>query len=953
MSWDLVGRVRELAALEAAWVAAGAGEVPPVTVVYGEPGIGKTRIVSELARVVHARGADVWWGTCYDGEGARPYAVWADAISGYVNRLGGDGLAATLGDAGRWLAPLLPDVALSDVERVIAPAEVARLRLAETLVRVLDSLERPPVVLLDDMQWAYPESLELFSQVARLATGSLVVVTCRGTALELGHPLAQRLAEVHRQRRCEYVSLGSLSRREAGELLEQAAGGVLEARLLDLLYEESGGNPFFLGELGRHLYRHGERSWAGGVGGGLPESIRGAVGLRLAGLSAQTRHVLQLASVFTAGFGFTELAALTELEEGSLLDCLDQSLAEELIRPLEGERYDFSHALVRQTLYERLSPSRRARLHRRLAETLERLHEDDLAQVARELVRQYHASATLPGAARGGTHSLTAAREARAAGAPGDAVIMLRLGLDLVAPDDNDARVQVLGDLARVEAEAGLSEEASQTLEAAVSLLERGGAPGGAIAELVNAVGAAFWAAPTRLEAVEPLVTRALAAVGQTRSLAWARLKLLHRYARPEAFGPVRVLRPVRLDPEAVQIARTQGTEADYAFTVDGWDPAFGDEVEELIARIDGWQDPVARLRALANVVWYVTLAEPGISHAADRLCAKLRALADDVGLPSDRALARVCRAALLGGRGDFDAAAEEIGRAQALFERQSAAGSVPELVIVVGQLTAQHVSADWPRLAREMWDLARRPEDAGWLTRACAALAAQSFACAGEVDRAREVLGYILPVLDSVGPLESTTSTVIGVAGAAIWELRAADLARRLLPHAFALTDLGGRAGYMTSTELTVARLSAVVGRFDRAVDYFDRARVTLERRDQRVLRAIVDYDEALARVAYKQPGAARLLATARARFKALGMHEWSRRAALLDVGDWELPDGLTAREAEILRLVALGKTNKEIATDLVISVHTVERHVQNAYRKISARNRAEASTYVARVRL
>jgi DNA-binding CsgD family transcriptional regulator len=81
--------------------------------------------------------------------------------------------------------------------------------------------------------------------------------------------------------------------------------------------------------------------------------------------------------------------------------------------------------------------------------------------------------------------------------------------------------------------------------------------------------------------------------------------------------------------------------------------------------------------------------------------------------------------------------------------------------------------------------------------------------------------------------------------------------------------------------------------------------------------------------------------------------MHEWSRRAALLDVADWELPDGLTAREAEILRLVALGKTNKEIATDLVISVHTVERHVQNAYRKISARNRAEASTYVARVRL
>jgi DNA-binding CsgD family transcriptional regulator len=81
--------------------------------------------------------------------------------------------------------------------------------------------------------------------------------------------------------------------------------------------------------------------------------------------------------------------------------------------------------------------------------------------------------------------------------------------------------------------------------------------------------------------------------------------------------------------------------------------------------------------------------------------------------------------------------------------------------------------------------------------------------------------------------------------------------------------------------------------------------------------------------------------------------MREWSRRAALLKVPGRELPDRLTAREAEILRLVALGKTNKEMAAELFLSVHTVERHVQNAYRKISARNRADASTYVARVGL
>jgi DNA-binding CsgD family transcriptional regulator len=514
-------------------------------------------------------------------------------------------------------------------------------------------------------------------------------------------------------------------------------------------------------------------------------------------------------------------------------------------------------------------------------------------------------------------------------------------------------RARLLGELALAEAEAGFFDDAPRTLEAAISLLEQTDTPGEAIAELVYAVGAVFAFAvdlESLLRAIEPLSARALAAVGQKRGLAWARLKLLHRFDRLEAFGPVHVLRPVRFDPEAVRIARSHGTEADYAFTIDAWDPSLSAEVEQLIARIEGWQDPVARLRALANVVGYLTLVEPGSSPATDRLCAELAALADDVGLRPHRAFARVFRAALLGARGEFDAAAEQIEQGRALFESQPAADS---LVTLVGELTAQHAAADWPRLAALMWNLASSPRDAGWLGVACAALAGQAFACAGEVERAREVLGYILPELESAEPLDPTNRSAIALAGAAVWELRAEDLAERLLPRALALADTDAGEGYMTSSELTVGRLSAVLGHFDLAVEYFGRARETLERRDQRVLRPIVDYDEALARLEHKQPGAAALLATASARFEQLGMREWSRRAALVEGADAELPDHLTAREGEILRLVAGGKTNKEIAAELVLSVHTIERHVQNAYRKIGARNRADASTYVARVHL
>jgi DNA-binding CsgD family transcriptional regulator len=545
---------------------------------------------------------------------------------------------------------------------------------------------------------------------------------------------------------------------------------------------------------------------------------------------------------------------------------------------------------------------------------------------------------------------LTAARQARAAGAPADAVMVLRLGLDLVGVEDPEALARVLRELAVAEAEAGLLEDAPRTLEAAVSLLEQGGAPGETIAELVYAVGVALWTALASSRAIEPLVVRALAAIGETRNLTWARLKLLHRFARPEAVGRVHVLRPVRLDPEAVRIARSEGTEADYAFTIESWNPSFGAEIEQLIARIDGWRDPVARLRALVNVVGYLTLPEPGSSTATDRLCAELGALADDVGLLPHRAFARVFHAALLGGRGEFDAAAERIGQARTLFERQSPSGAIPGLATLVGELNAQHVAPDWPRIAAAMLDIARSPGDAGWLRLACAGLAAQAFASAGEADRARQVLDNMVPALESAELLEPSW---IGLAGGAVWELRDKDLAERLLPPALALADADGHEFYMTSTELTVARLSAVVGRFDQAIDYFARARATLERRDQRVMRAIVDLDEARTRLEHKQPGATDLLAVASDHFEELGMREWSRRAARLHSADHRLPDRLTVREAEILRLVALGRTNKEIAAELVLSVHTVERHVQNSYRKISARNRADASTYVARVGL
>jgi DNA-binding CsgD family transcriptional regulator len=184
--------------------------------------------------------------------------------------------------------------------------------------------------------------------------------------------------------------------------------------------------------------------------------------------------------------------------------------------------------------------------------------------------------------------------------------------------------------------------------------------------------------------------------------------------------------------------------------------------------------------------------------------------------------------------------------------------------------------------------------------------------------------------VLVAAEPDSYSQNGSVAFAAEAVWELRDAQLGEQLLPAALALVQAEAGDWYMTSNELTVARLATVVGRLDQAREFFDRARARLAERRQLPLCAIVDYNEALALRASRQPDAARLMADAMDGFAELGMHAWSAEAPSTQRDRGAMPDGLTAREAQILTLLSTGRTNKEIAAELVISVHTVERHLQ-----------------------
>ena len=204
------------------------------------------------------------------------------------------------------------------------------------------------------------------------------------------------------------------------------------------------------------------------------------------------------------------------------------------------------------------------------------------------------------------------------------------------------------------------------------------------------------------------------------------------------------------------------------------------------------------------------------------------------------------------------------------------------------------------------------------WTGAIYAACASHAFARAGQSSRAREILGDVVETLRGGTPFESYLALTLNLAAETTWELRDPDTAAVLLPWAQAVMEQAPGDHYLTCTELTVGRLCTVLDRFDEAAAAFALARTALERRGQRPLRAIVDHDEAVARTWRGQPGAAAPMAAAKAAFAEMGMAEWSRRAASQEAaaGEPELPDGLTPREAEILRLVAAGMSNRQIAS-------------------------------------
>lgn len=430
VDWSLafIGRAGEREVLERAWKSAEQGAIQ-VVLVAGEPGIGKTRLATEIALHAHHQGGLVLLGTC-DEDLALPYQPFVEALRHLLTVCPDDELAEALAQRGGELTRLLPELSRR-VPSLPPPQgadpETERYLLFSAVIGLLEAAARwrPVLLLLDDLHWVTKPTLLLLKHLIRSGhpMALLIVGTYRDSDIGRGHPLTESLAELRRDSGVERLSLRGLSDGEAVTMMQRLAGHDLEGNELALahaVHAEADGSPFFMRELLRHFFETGELVQEGdrwtfrGEVAGIPDSVREVIGHRLSRLPEPVDRLLTLAAVIGREFDVSVLGPLAALDPSVVVEALAEARQAALVREVKGSpgRFTFVHALIRHTIYDELGPARRVELHRRVAETLESLGGGDayLSDLA------HHWVAATPATGVGADDVAKAARYAEQAG---------------------------------------------------------------------------------------------------------------------------------------------------------------------------------------------------------------------------------------------------------------------------------------------------------------------------------------------------------------------------------------------------------------------------------------------------------------------------------------------------------------------------------------------------------
>ena len=368
--------------------------------IEGEPGIGKSRLLREVARYTHDQELPTLATNCYEIERATPYQPVIDLVTQALDRVSDAALRALVPVSLAELAALVPEVGerfpdLPQLSNDFPEARQARLSRAVDQLLEASRGERPLVLMVDDIQWADDASAQVFHYLARHAAqrAVLVIFAYRDEAADSDERFAQLLESFRRDTDTRRVSLARLNNADTESLVAALADARLGGPgLAERLHRETEGNPFFLMSILQSL-SEGEtqlEARTSAAPGLLPDALRAAVRVRLGHVPKEIRPILETAAVLGRRFDFDSLLDVTQGPEAQLLDGLELLVRRRLLREeSEGGVYDFSHDKLREVVYRDIGGARRRRLHQSVAEALERLGEDATHERDAQLAEHY------------------------------------------------------------------------------------------------------------------------------------------------------------------------------------------------------------------------------------------------------------------------------------------------------------------------------------------------------------------------------------------------------------------------------------------------------------------------------------------------------------------------------------------------------------------------------------
>jgi DNA-binding CsgD family transcriptional regulator len=948
-----VGRDAELRELERVWSLVEAGTRQAVFV-SGEAGSGKSRLAARIAAALHGEDAVVLLGSSSPDLGY-PYEPFVEALDHLLLTTQPGDLAELIPDAARPLTRITPLMSRhrGDLTPVDEPGTEYRRELFEAYRSLMDAgaAEHPVVLLLEDLQWATAPTRLLLSHLVEATTPAqtLIVGTLRDTAPDRSDELALFLADAYRSSNVHLINLRGLTTDDIMAYL-LAEGDVDRARArraAEPLERQTAGNPFFLRELCRDLRQRGgyEALERGDVAS--PRTVRDALAARLSSLDPTERRCLELAAVAGETFEIGDLAAAGGYDRPTVLEAIDRATAFGLITyDTASGTCEFQHALVRQALLDGLSPSRSAHHHATVAEAIASRAAHPPA-VAALLARLYDGAQALgyaneriqylTEAATHAQHSLAheeaaelwerAARIVSSDGTKHDVWLLAAAGSHLLAGDFAEAR--------RVYREVAASSDGRAALCGAIGFEDaswRPGLDGGEASDLLDA-------ALRRIERdpADPLYVRALAA----RSRAHAFLGELDDAGRLGS----RALALARDLADDALVAHALSCNLHIMMTPDILAVQHHRAIElRAIALATGDYDELAAAgttRAVTSYIsghvegWYAGLGD--VRRAAATTGQPFWAWVVGCYEYCERFMA-----------GDFAAAGATAARIRDLGDRfgsDDTDGPYGLQMYLVQRETGQ--------LERIRPLLSGNPVNEGrtWVPGLLAL-----YIDLGMDEAGTRLLRIMMQGFDR-SQLETASwpAVLAFLARAAVHlaDAAALDLVEPLLDEYEGCNlVLGHSVAVLGSANLLLADVHAVRGDMVGAASHYEKALAMNDR-----MGSVVHVAETLARYAIllderDEPGDPHRAAEHRTRARALAEPRGHQRvlAMLTPRRDaTELPDGLTARELDVLQLLGEGASNKEIGTRLAISQNTAANHVRSILIKTGTANRTQAAIYAA----